>query len=42
LYWDKNNKHKAVFQPYPTEINDLVIDILKTYTFEISDEGKNG
>jgi hypothetical protein len=26
LYWDKNNKHNAVFQHIPTEIDDVVID----------------
>jgi hypothetical protein len=25
LYWDKNNKHNAVFQHIPTEIDDVVI-----------------
>jgi hypothetical protein len=24
LYWDKNNKHNAVFQHIPTEIDDVV------------------
>jgi hypothetical protein len=25
LYWEKNNKHNAVFQHIPTEIDDVVI-----------------
>jgi hypothetical protein len=41
LYWEKNNKHNAVFQHIPTEIDDVVITISKPL-FEVSDEGKNG
>jgi hypothetical protein len=42
LYWDKNNKHNAVFQHIPTEIDDVVIDKSQNRPFEVSDEGKNG
>jgi hypothetical protein len=38
----KNNKHNAVFQHIPTEIDDVVIANFKTVLFEVSDEGKNG
>jgi hypothetical protein len=41
LYWDKNNKHNAVFQHIPTEIDDVVIaKFQKPLLFEVSDEGK--
>jgi hypothetical protein len=37
----KNNKHNAVFQHIPTEIDDVVIQISKpSLLFEVSDEGK--
>jgi hypothetical protein len=43
LYWDKNNKHNAVFQHIPTEIDDVVINNSKpSLLFEVSDEEKNG
>jgi hypothetical protein len=42
LYWDKNNKHNAVFQHIPTEIDDVVISKKPSLLFEVSDEGKNG
>jgi hypothetical protein len=44
LYWDKNNKHNAVFQHIPTEIDDVVIAKFQkpSLLFEVSDEGKNG
>jgi hypothetical protein len=41
LYWDKNNKHNAVFQHIPTEIDDSNSNF-KVLLFEVSDEKKMG